>query len=144
MDRRPRRRTANVARKNGSSVKMARPPANAARNSGGRKALAKLPRAPKAMTGGQVDVYERYGALMVEAGTLTATDLPMLEAASRTGATIAEMYADPDASRATIAAYERLHKEQLIQLGLTPAARRAVQRLDSPNDPEGDRLRGLL
>jgi hypothetical protein len=81
---------------------------------------------------------------MIDAGTLTATDVPLLEGAARVRATLDDLYADPDASRATIAAFERLHKEQLIQLGLTPAARRAVQRLDSPRDPDGDRVRGLL
>jgi hypothetical protein len=96
------------------------------------------------MTREQVDVYERYGSLLVEAGVLAATDVPALESAARVRATLADMYAEPDASAATIAALERLHKELLVQLGLTPAARRAVHRLEAPPDADGDRLRGLL
>jgi hypothetical protein len=122
---------------------MARPPANAPR-SGTHRALAKLPKPPKSLTKDQAEVYDRYGLIMVEAGTLTATDLPALEDAARVRATLDEMYRDADASRATIAAFSRLHKELLVQLGLTPAARRAVQRADAPPDAEGDRLRNLL
>ena len=122
---------------------MARPPSNASRTSG-RRALAKLPKPPKGMTRDQVEHYARFGGLLVDAGTLAATDVPMLEAAARVRASLGDLYADAGASPATIAALERLHKEQLIQLGLTPAARRAVQRLDAPVDADGDRLRGLL
>jgi len=122
---------------------MARPPSNAAHS--GCKALSKLPRAPKGMTRRQASVFTRYGGLLVDAGTLAATDLPMLESAARVRATLDAMYADPDVSAATVAALERLHKECLIQLGLTPAARRGGgQRLDAPRDSESDRIRDLL
>jgi hypothetical protein len=96
------------------------------------------------MTKEQVEVYTRYGQLLVDAGTLAATDMPMIESAARVRAGLDELYADERSSPATIAALERLHKEQLVQLGLTPAARRAVQRLEAPADPEGDRLKSLL
>ena len=96
------------------------------------------------MTEAQADVYGRYGRMLVDAGTLRDVDLPMLEAAARVKATLGELYSDPDSSRATIAAFERLHKEQLIQLGMTPAARRAVQRLETPQDGETQRLREML
>lgn len=122
---------------------MARPPANAAR-SGSCRALGKLPKPPKTMSPEQAEVYARYGQLLVDAGTLAATDLPMIEAAARVRVTLEGLYNDADASAATIAALERLHKEQLVQLGLTPASRRGVQRLEAPPDAEGTRLRGLL
>lgn len=92
----------------------------------------------------QAAIYKRYGKLLLDAGTLAATDLPMLESAARVRATLGDLYEEAGASPATIAALERLHKEQLVQLGLTPAARRAVQRLDAPVDGQGERLRGLL
>jgi phage terminase small subunit len=122
---------------------MARPPANAP-VVGTRRALTKLPKAPKWMSEEEAAVYARDGQLLVDAGTLAATDLPMLEASARVEARIFVLRRDPESSDATIAALERLRKEQLVQLGLTPAARRAVQRLEAPSDPEGDRLRGLL
>jgi FMN phosphatase YigB (HAD superfamily) len=91
----------------------------------------------------QVAIYERYGGLLLEAKMLAATDLPMLEAAARVRATLEGLYQDLRASPATIAALERLHKEQLIQLGLTPAARRSVPKLGTPGDGES-RLKALL
>lgn len=122
---------------------MARPPSNAARPFAGR-ALTKLARPPKGMNPEQGAYYTRYGQLLVDAGTLAATDLPMVESAARVRAALDDLYSDKDASPATIAALERLHKEQLVQLGLTPAARRAVQRLESPADADSDRLKNLL
>lgn len=122
---------------------MSRPALNAARQQGTR-ALAKLPPPPKSMPKDQVQVYARYGQLLVDAGTLAATDLPMIESAARVRATLDELYADESSSAATIAALERLHKEQLVQLGLTPAARRAVQKLEAPLDAEERRLKNLL
>lgn len=123
---------------------MARPAGNAARQPAG-KALAKLPPAPKAMKSKeQRAIYTRYGQIMVEAGTLAATDLPMLESAARVRASLDEAYADAGTSRATVAALERLHKEQLIQLGLTPASRRSGQRLEPPRDPDEQQVRDLL
>jgi hypothetical protein len=95
------------------------------------------------MRADQVAVYERYGRLLLEAKMLAATDLPMLEAAARVRATLEEVYSDSRASPATVAALERLHKEQLIQLGLTPAARRTVPKLGANADGKG-RLRSLV
>jgi hypothetical protein len=121
---------------------MARPPANA-RRPPAVSALRSLPK-PRGMTREQAAIYTRYGQLLVDAGTLAATDLPMVESAARVRAALDQLHGDPDASQATIAAFERLHKEQLVQLGLTPAARRAVQRLEDPLSAEAERARRLL
>ncbi|MEI7704513.1 MAG: hypothetical protein WCK73_07920 [Deltaproteobacteria bacterium] len=88
--------------------------------------------------------YRRIGGLMFAAGTLAATDVPMLEATARILAELDDAYADETATRGARAALERLHKEQLIQLGLTPASRRTVHRAEAPPDAQSDRLRGLL
>lgn len=123
---------------------MARPPANAARQSANLPAIKKLPKAPKGMTPRQIAKYERLGKLLVDAGTLAATDLPMLEDLARVDAAIDDLYSDAQSSKATIAAFHRLSKEIKAQLGMSSAARRAVQRLEDPSNPATDRIRGLL
>jgi D-serine deaminase-like pyridoxal phosphate-dependent protein len=107
-------------------------------------ALASLPPPPKSLTATARDKYRRLGKLLIDAGTLAATDVPMLEDLARVDATIDELYADPSASRATLAAYHRLSKEIKAQLGMSSSARKAVQKLGQPDDPDTERLRGLL
>jgi hypothetical protein len=121
---------------------MARPPSNVARHpqSTGLDALP----TPTGLTPAQVPHYERLGGLMLEAAMLAPTDLPMLESAARVQATLEALYADPASEPAMLKSYERLHQAQLVQLGLTPAARRQVQKVSAPEDPRGKRIRGLL
>lgn len=121
---------------------MARPPSNAPPS--GLRGLTKLPRPPKSMPAAHAEYYRRFGTLLLDAGTLAATDVPMIEAAARVRADLDELRANPNASAATIAALERLHKEQLIQLGLTPQARRNVGRVTAPSDDDAQRIRELL
>jgi hypothetical protein len=124
---------------------MARPPLNAARPSGPTvRTLSKLPAPPAGMKREQAAIYRRYGQLLVDAGSLAATDLPMLESTARVRANLDAMYGRTDGSPATIAALERLHKECLIQLGLTPTSRRASAGGGSGVDAERERIRGLL
>ncbi len=100
-------------------------------------ALIKLPRPPKAFTKEQADAYKRIGRALVDARLVGASDMLMVEAAARVLASIQKLYADASASPATIAALERLHKEQLVQLGLTPAARKNTPTLATP-EPEDE------
>jgi hypothetical protein len=96
------------------------------------------------MSRDQAAIYKRYGKLLLDSGTLAATDIPAVESAARVKASLDDLYDDRGSSPATIAALERLHKELLVQLGLTPQSRKAVQRLEAALDEQGERLRNLL
>lgn len=103
---------------------MARPAANdpRSRKAPRAEALDRVPPPPKGLKGKARESYQALGELMVEAGTLSRTSVPMLVATARIEAMLEEMYADPKASRATILGYARVHKEHLVQLGMGASA----------------------
>lgn len=105
--------------------------------------LSRLP-PPKDLTREQTAYYRRLGQLMVTSGTLTAMCLPMLEATARVGATLRKLYGDPAISRATLAAFARIHKEHLVQLGMGASALAGARPAASAEDREAERLGSLI
>lgn len=103
--------------------------------------LSKLPPPPKSMSRPQAAAYKRLGELMVDAGTLTAMCLPMLEATARVSAALDDMYSDRQASRPTIAAFARMLKEHLVQLGMGAAALGGARPARSPESEDAEARR---
>jgi hypothetical protein len=105
---------------------MGRPASNTPRPAAA-PALSKWPAAPRAFSKAERAEWARLGKAAMAAGTITEADLVVAENCARLSARLAAMYADPKSKAATIGALARLVKEHLVQLGLTPQARKSVQ-----------------
>lgn len=120
---------------------MGRPAQNAApKNS--PPAITEWGEAPSYFNDVERECWERLGRSLVAAGTVSVADTLIVEIAAREMARLHRLYADEKATPATVSAVARICKELLIQLGLTPQARKHVGPMGS--GPASADLTGLL
>jgi hypothetical protein len=104
--------------------------------------LTDWPAPPEDFNPGESAAWNKLGRSLIAAGTVGEADLLFVEETARVMARRDHMAADPQVKVTTLAAYARLIKEHLIQLGLSPASRKTVSPLGEPEGTSG--VKGLL
>ncbi len=96
-------------------------------------ALTSWPKPRKEFDKIEQKAWLELGDALLYLGTVSVADLLMVERAAQVRARVDRMMADKRTSARELGALLRLEKELMIQLGLTPSARKTVSPLKAKN-----------
>ena|SRR6266545_4615347 len=99
-------------------------------------ALTRAPAAPKHLSPQERAAWQRLWRVLLPLGTVGAADVLVVEQAARAASMLDAAWKDPSLKVSTLVSMVRLYKELLRDLGLTPAARQAVEALPSATEKD--------
>jgi hypothetical protein len=100
-------------------------------------AVAEWPKAPTRFTKEEAAEWDRIGAMIVRAGTVSAVDLLLVEDLAQVNARLVAAFSKADTKHTVISALTMIKGKILRELGMSPAGRRYVEALPTANEEGG-------